>query len=160
MKQDGCKSIEIYNSKTTYCAGLGRNVELAAKKQGLTVEGNEGIDPKAPNYRSLASKIKSDCFIYTGEIENNGIQLAQGRRDRAARTRSCTAATASCSTTRPTRRRACRPTSASQFKGTIATLDPEELRARGQEVLRGLREGVQRRRARTRTRSTATRRWT
>ena len=44
MKEDGCKSVHIFNDKTTYGAGLGRNVEAAAKKQGIAVEGNDGTD--------------------------------------------------------------------------------------------------------------------
>src|SRR3954469_1304376 len=40
MKEDGCTSVHIFNDKTTYGAGLGRNIELSAKKQGLAVEGN------------------------------------------------------------------------------------------------------------------------
>ena len=44
MKEDGCKSVHIFNDKTTYGAGLARNVESAAKAIGLTVEGNDGTD--------------------------------------------------------------------------------------------------------------------
>ena len=33
---------------------------------GLTVEGNDGTDKNSPNYRSLASKIKADCFVGSG----------------------------------------------------------------------------------------------
>ena len=32
MKEDGCKSVHIFNDKTTYGAGLARNVESAAKE--------------------------------------------------------------------------------------------------------------------------------
>src|SRR5215212_9235556 len=60
MKEDGCKSVNIFNDKTTYGAGLARNVELAAKKIGLTVEGNDGTDRNSANYRSLASGIHAD----------------------------------------------------------------------------------------------------
>jgi branched-chain amino acid transport system substrate-binding protein len=75
-KEDGCKSIHIWNTKTTYSTGLARNLAASAKKIGLTIDGdpNEGIDPKAANYRSQAATIKADCFIFTGEIENNGVQ--------------------------------------------------------------------------------------
>src|SRR5215208_5425175 len=57
MKEDGCKSVHIFNDKTTYGAGLAKNVESAAKQVGLKVEGNDGTDKNAPNYRSLAAKI-------------------------------------------------------------------------------------------------------
>ena len=56
MKEDGCKSVHIFNDKTTYGAGLARNIEAAAKEQGITVEGNDGTDKNAPNYRSLAAQ--------------------------------------------------------------------------------------------------------
>ena len=49
-----------------------------AKTAGLTVLGNDGIDPKAANYRPIAGKIKSlgaDCFFYGGITQNNGVQL-------------------------------------------------------------------------------------
>lgn len=75
MKEDGCKSVHIFNDKTTYGAGLGRNVEAAAKAQGLTVEGNDGTDRNAPNYRSLASKIKADCFVGSGVTGENYAQV-------------------------------------------------------------------------------------
>ena len=39
MKEDGCKTVAIANDKTTYGAGLGRNIELSAKEWGLQVYG-------------------------------------------------------------------------------------------------------------------------
>jgi branched-chain amino acid transport system substrate-binding protein len=75
MKEDGCKSVHIFNDKTTYGAGLARNVSLAAKKQGITVEGNDGTDRNAPNYRSLASKVKADCFVGSGVTGENYVQV-------------------------------------------------------------------------------------
>ena len=55
MKKDGCTNVYILNDKEVYGAGLSRNIESSAKAQGLEVAGNEGIDPKAPNFRSQAS---------------------------------------------------------------------------------------------------------
>lgn len=75
MKEDGCKSVHIFNDKTTYGAGLARNVSLAAKAQGITVEGNDGTDRNAPNYRSLAAKIKADCFVGSGVTGENYVQV-------------------------------------------------------------------------------------
>src|SRR5829696_5191617 len=75
MKEDGCKSVHIFNDKTTYGAGLGRNIELAAEDQGLKVEGNDGTDRNAPNYRSLAAKVKADCFIGSGVTGENYVQV-------------------------------------------------------------------------------------
>lgn len=75
MKEDGCKSVHIFNDKTTYGAGLGRNVELAAEAQSLKVEGNDGTDRNSPNYRSLAAKVKSDCFVGSGVTGENYVQV-------------------------------------------------------------------------------------
>jgi branched-chain amino acid transport system substrate-binding protein len=78
MKEEGCKGVYILNDKEVYGAGLARNIEAAAGEQGLEVLGNEGIDPKAPNFRSLASKIKSegaDCFVFSGITANGAVQL-------------------------------------------------------------------------------------
>lgn len=78
MKQDGCTKVAVTNDKEVYGAGLARNVELAAKDQGLTITSNDPIDKNAPNYRSLASKAKgqgADCFFYAGITANNAVQL-------------------------------------------------------------------------------------
>lgn len=78
MKEDGCTNVAITNDKEVYGAGLANNIELAAEPQGLKIAFNEGIDPKAPNYRSLASKAKGenvDCFVFSGVTANNAVQL-------------------------------------------------------------------------------------
>jgi branched-chain amino acid transport system substrate-binding protein len=78
MKEDGCTKVQLANDKEVYGAGLGKNVELAAKAQGLTLISNEAIDKNAANYRSLAQKAKAagaDCFVYTGITANNAVQL-------------------------------------------------------------------------------------
>jgi branched-chain amino acid transport system substrate-binding protein len=75
-KAEGCKTLHVFNSKTTYSAGLARNIGLVAPKiGGVTIEGNDAYDPNASNYRSLASNVKADCVIQTGEIESNGVQV-------------------------------------------------------------------------------------
>jgi branched-chain amino acid transport system substrate-binding protein len=78
MKQDGCKTVYILNDKEVYGAGLSRNIESSAKEQGLEVAGNDGIDPKAPNFRSQASTIAdagADCFVFSGITANGAVQL-------------------------------------------------------------------------------------
>ena len=77
-KQKQCASAYVLNDKEVYGAGLAKNVELAAKKAGLEIKGDEGIDKNAANYRSLASKIKgtgAQCFIYAGITANNAVQI-------------------------------------------------------------------------------------
>jgi branched-chain amino acid transport system substrate-binding protein len=78
MKKDGCTKAYILNDKEVYGAGLSRNVEISAKAQGLEIAGNEGIDPKAANFRSQASTIKdsgADCFLFSGITANGAVQL-------------------------------------------------------------------------------------
>ena len=74
MQEDGCKTVHIFNDKTTYGAGLARNVEGSAKELGLEVTGNDGTDKNASNYRSLAQGIDADCFVGSGVTGENYIQ--------------------------------------------------------------------------------------
>ena len=70
--------VYILNDKEVYGAGLAANTEKAAADAGLEVLGNDGIDPKAANYRSLADKIKgagADGVFYSGITANNAVQL-------------------------------------------------------------------------------------
>ena len=78
MKEDGCTTLYILNDKEVYGAGLAENIETSAKDEGIKVAGNEGIDPKAPNFRSQAETIKSagaDCFVFSGVTPNGAVQL-------------------------------------------------------------------------------------
>jgi branched-chain amino acid transport system substrate-binding protein len=78
MKEDGCQNAYILNDKEVYGAGLSRNIEGSAKEIGLEILGNEGIDPKAPNFRSQAAAMKSagaDCFVFSGITANGAVQL-------------------------------------------------------------------------------------
>jgi branched-chain amino acid transport system substrate-binding protein len=75
MQEDGCQSVHIFNDKTTYGAGLARNVETAAKDIGLKVNANDGTDKNAPNYRSLAAQIEADCFVGSGVTGENYVQV-------------------------------------------------------------------------------------
>jgi branched-chain amino acid transport system substrate-binding protein len=131
-KDAGCKSIHIWNSKTTYSAGLARNVEMSAKDAGLQVEGNDGIDPEAPNYESLASKIKADCFIWTGEIEFNGTQVL---KDAAAASPDIKlfAGDGNCLNASANPEEGVPPDIAPRFKCTIATLDPTQFGPEGKK---------------------------
>ena len=78
MKELGVKKLFIANDKQVYGAGVAKTTGDAAKMNGIQVVGNEGIDIKAPNYRALASKIKStgaDAFFFGGITASNGVQL-------------------------------------------------------------------------------------
>jgi branched-chain amino acid transport system substrate-binding protein len=80
MKDEGCKSAYIVNDKEVYGAGLAKNIQTAAEAAGLEVLGNDGFDPKAANYRSLASRIAGknpDCIADSQVVETNGVQVAK-----------------------------------------------------------------------------------
>jgi branched-chain amino acid transport system substrate-binding protein len=78
MKELGVKKLYLANDKQVYGAGVAKTTSDAAKLNGIQVAGNDGIDIKAPNYRALASKIKSsgaDAFFFGGITASNGVQL-------------------------------------------------------------------------------------
>jgi branched-chain amino acid transport system substrate-binding protein len=78
QQDNGCKKTYLLNDKEVYGAGLAKNVVAAAKTAGLAIAGNTGIDPKAANYRSVATTIKatgSDCVFFGGITDNNAVQL-------------------------------------------------------------------------------------
>jgi branched-chain amino acid transport system substrate-binding protein len=78
MDEDGCSNAGILNDKEVYGAGLARNIESAAQELGLKVATNEGIDPKAPNFRAQAEGLAGmgvDCFVFAGVTPNGAVQL-------------------------------------------------------------------------------------
>jgi len=78
MKEKGVKKLYILNDRQVYGAGVAKTTGDAAKRQGIQVVGTDGIDPKAPNYRSLAAKIKgtgADAMFFGGIVDNNAVQL-------------------------------------------------------------------------------------
>jgi branched-chain amino acid transport system substrate-binding protein len=78
MNEDGCGNVYILNDKEVYGAGLSRNIESSAEEIGLEVLANEGIDPKAPNFRSQAATMNSEgaeCFVFSGITANGSVQL-------------------------------------------------------------------------------------
>jgi branched-chain amino acid transport system substrate-binding protein len=80
LKADGCKKPFVVNDKEVYGAGLATNVVDSLKAQGIPSLGNIGWDPKAPNYRSVASSIKAkgtDCVFISGIVNNNAVQLTK-----------------------------------------------------------------------------------
>jgi branched-chain amino acid transport system substrate-binding protein len=131
-KQDGCKTIHVFNSKTTYSAGLARNIGLAAPKVGLQIEGNDAYDPNAANYRSLAAGVKATCMIQTGEIESNGVQVM---KDVAAADKGVKlyGADGICLNASADPTKGIPPALAGQFKCTIATLDPKTFGPEGKK---------------------------
>ena len=80
LKADGCKKPFVVNDKEVYGAGLATNTVNSLKAQGIPSLGNIGWDPKAANYRSVASSIKAkgtDCVFISGIVNNNAVQLTK-----------------------------------------------------------------------------------
>jgi branched-chain amino acid transport system substrate-binding protein len=78
MDEDGCRTAGILHDKEVYGAGLARNIESSAEELGLEVATNEGIDPKAPNFRAQAASLEGmgvDCFVFAGVTPNGAVQL-------------------------------------------------------------------------------------
>ena len=78
QKDEGCTQLYILNDKEVYGKGLADQVQSVASAQGLKVLGNDGIDTKAANFRTLAQKVKSsgaDCMFFGGITQNKGVQL-------------------------------------------------------------------------------------
>jgi branched-chain amino acid transport system substrate-binding protein len=78
QKDQGCKKTYILNDKEVYGKGIAVQVESIGKAQGLAIAGNDGIDTKAANFRSLATKIKgsgADCMFFGGITQNKGVQV-------------------------------------------------------------------------------------
>jgi branched-chain amino acid transport system substrate-binding protein len=78
MSEDGCENVAILHDKEVYGAGLARNIENSAVELGLNVVTNEGIDPRAANYRAQAASLRSDgadCFVFSGITANGAVQL-------------------------------------------------------------------------------------
>jgi branched-chain amino acid transport system substrate-binding protein len=72
---DGCASVTLLNSRTTYSAGLVKNLARSAKQIGLPVKASLAYDRRASSYTSLAKKVDSPCVIQTGEIASHGVQV-------------------------------------------------------------------------------------
>jgi branched-chain amino acid transport system substrate-binding protein len=78
QKDNGCTKLYILNDKEVYGKGIADQVATIGKAQGLTILANDGLDPKAANYRAVAGTIKTkgaDCVFYGGITQNNAIQL-------------------------------------------------------------------------------------
>jgi branched-chain amino acid transport system substrate-binding protein len=78
QRDNGCTKTYVLNDKEVYGKGLADNFVKLAGGQGLKVLGNDGIDPKAPNYRALAGSIAgkgADCVFFGGITQNNAVQL-------------------------------------------------------------------------------------
>ena len=78
QKDQGCTKTYILNDKEVYGKGIADAVQKDGSSQGLQILGNDGIDTKAANFRSLATKIKgkgADCMFFGGITDNKAAQV-------------------------------------------------------------------------------------
>jgi len=78
MSEDGCTNVGMVNDEEVYGAGLAENIQTSADEIGLEISSNDGIDPKAANFRSVASSLADDgidCFVFSGITANGAVQL-------------------------------------------------------------------------------------
>jgi len=77
QKDQGCTKLYILNDKEVYGKGIADAVQEGATGAGIKVVGNDGIDTKAANFRSLAAKVRgtgADCLFFGGIVENKAVQ--------------------------------------------------------------------------------------
>ncbi len=79
----GVKSVYVLHDRELYGKGIADIFRQSAERLGMTVLEFEGIDPKASNYRSLATKIrqrKADLVYFGGTTQTNAGQIAKDLR--------------------------------------------------------------------------------
>lgn len=82
-KELGANSVYVLDDQELYGKGIADVFDATAREIGLNVMGHEGIDPKAADYKALATKIKdlNPDLIYLGMIsQNNASQLIKDIR--------------------------------------------------------------------------------
>ncbi len=82
-KKMGATKVVVLHDRGLYGKGIADIFKAHAGKIGLAVLDYDGIDTKAPNYRSVASKIKGlepDLVYFGGTTQSNGGQLAKDLR--------------------------------------------------------------------------------
>jgi branched-chain amino acid transport system substrate-binding protein len=82
-KKMGAESVFVLHDRELYGKGIADIFKAQAEKIGLKVLGYEGIDVKAPNYKSLAAKIAGlnpGLVYFGGTTQSNGGQLCKDLR--------------------------------------------------------------------------------
>jgi branched-chain amino acid transport system substrate-binding protein len=83
VKDLAAKKAFVLHDRELYGKGIADVFKKSAAATGLEVVGFEGIDPKASNYRSLVTKIRStspDVVFYGGTTQNNAAQILKDLR--------------------------------------------------------------------------------
>ncbi len=76
-KQRGAKKVYILNDQELYGKGIADIFEAAAKKLGIEVAANEGIDWKQPDQKPVLTKIRASGadLVYQAAVIETGAQL-------------------------------------------------------------------------------------
>jgi branched-chain amino acid transport system substrate-binding protein len=76
-KTRGAKKVYLLNDQELYGKGVADVFEAAAKKLGLTVVANEGIDWKQPDQKPVLTKVRASGadLVYQGAVIETGAQL-------------------------------------------------------------------------------------
>jgi branched-chain amino acid transport system substrate-binding protein len=76
-KQRGAKKVYVLNDQELYGKGIADVFEAAAKKLGLEVVANEGIDWKQPDQKPVLTKIRASGadLVYQAAVVETGAQL-------------------------------------------------------------------------------------
>jgi branched-chain amino acid transport system substrate-binding protein len=80
MKSLGAKTVYVLDDRGVYGKGIADVVVQAMEDEGLKLLGRDGIDPKAQEYKSLMTKIKSldpDFIYFGGTTQTNAGQIAK-----------------------------------------------------------------------------------
>ena len=79
-KEMGVTRVFVVHDREVYGKGIAEIFRKRAEERGIQIVGFEGIDSRAANYRSLATKVKEqnpELVYFGGTTQSNGGQLAK-----------------------------------------------------------------------------------
>jgi branched-chain amino acid transport system substrate-binding protein len=79
-KEMGVNRTYVLHDRELYGRGIAEVFKASAEELGIAVAGYDGIDPKAPNFRSLVTKIKNenvDLVYFGGTTQTQAGQIAK-----------------------------------------------------------------------------------
>jgi branched-chain amino acid transport system substrate-binding protein len=78
QREVGCQRLYLVHDKEVYGQGLATEVSKAARRLGMRVLGEDGLDVKAINFRSTAARVAdsgADCLFFGGITANKAVQV-------------------------------------------------------------------------------------
>lgn len=86
----GVKKVYILDDKELYGKGIANVFESECRRLGVPIVAREGIDGKAPDFRSVMTKVKAsgaDLVYFGGTISNGAAKLVKDLRDSGSQAR-------------------------------------------------------------------------